>query len=55
MVVAICHGRARISWWLLFVTKEHEIVRSEHGIVRSERDVVVLLDRSMRLLDRREM
>ena len=44
-----------ITWWLLFVTKGHGIVRLEHKIVRSERDVVVLLDWSMRLLDRREI
>ena len=34
MVVAVCHGGARILWWLLFVTEEH-------GIVRSERDVMI--------------
>ena len=44
-----------IMWRLLFVTEEHKIVRLEHEIVRSERDVVVLLDRSTRLLDRREI
>ena len=44
-----------ITWWLLFVTEGHKIVRLKHEIDRSERDVVVLLDWSMRLLDRREI
>ena len=31
--IAACHGGARISWWLLFVTEEHEIVRSERDMM----------------------
>ena len=31
--IAACHGGAQISWWLLFVTEEHEIVRSERDMM----------------------
>ena len=30
-----------MMWWLLFVTKEHRIVRSEHEIVRSKREAMI--------------
>ena len=33
LLLAACHEGAWISWWLLFVTEEHEIVRLERDMM----------------------